>query len=74
MIHKHFVNRITKLEDAQGNNILTHDEIAYELVNYYKNLLSELAIDRTPVINHITQHIPFLITSENNQALMRPTM
>jgi hypothetical protein len=72
MIHRCFINRITKLEDAQGNTILNHDEIASELVNYYKNLLSEPDIDRTPAINHITQHIPSLITPEQNQALMRP--
>jgi hypothetical protein len=72
MIHRRFINHITKLEDAQGNIILNHEEIEIELVNYYKELLSEPPIDRTPTINHITQHIPSLITPEQNQALMRP--
>jgi len=31
MIHKCFINRITKMEDNQDNSILTHGEIASEL-------------------------------------------
>jgi hypothetical protein len=72
MIHRCFINHITKLEDAHGKHILNHDEISSELVNYYKNILSETDIDKTLTINHITQHIPALITPEQNQALMRP--
>jgi hypothetical protein len=70
MIHKCFINHITKLEDNQGNTILTHGEIANELRDYYKDLLSEPLTDRTPTIDRVTQNIPALISSEQNVALM----
>jgi hypothetical protein len=39
MIHRCFINHITKLEDSQGNTILTYGEITSELQDYYKSLL-----------------------------------
>jgi hypothetical protein len=41
------------------------------MVSYYKYLLSETIMDRTQDIRKITQHIPSLITTEQNEALMR---
>jgi hypothetical protein len=72
MVHRRYINRITKLEDEQGNPILDHDGLEVELVRYYKDILSEPPIDRTPTINRVIQHIPTLIMPEQNQALMRP--
>jgi hypothetical protein len=66
MINRRYINRITKLEDAQGNTILDHGEIETELVNYYKEIILEPPIDRTPTINCVTQHIIALITPEKN--------
>jgi hypothetical protein len=51
MVHRRYINHITKLEDAQGNPILDHEGIETELISYYKDLLSEPPIDRTPTIN-----------------------
>jgi hypothetical protein len=51
---------------------MEHEEMEDELVNYYTNLLSEPILDRSQAINKITQHIPNLITHEQNEALMRP--
>jgi hypothetical protein len=60
------------LEDSQGNTLLDHADIEEELVTYYKELLSEPPVDRMPTIRKVTQHIPTLITAEQNMALMRP--
>jgi hypothetical protein len=60
-----------KLEDAQGNHIMDHASIEDELVNYYKDLLSEPIRDKTQAIRKITRHIPSLITKEQNESLMR---
>jgi hypothetical protein len=72
MIHRHFINRIMKLEDSQGNTLLTHQEIMHELSGFYKDLLSEPHVDHTSAIERVTQNIPTLITQEQNEALMTP--
>jgi hypothetical protein len=72
MIHKRYVNRITKLENNQGQAIMDHEGMESELVNYYKDLLTEPVQDRSEAITTITQHIPNLISREHNEALMRP--
>jgi hypothetical protein len=72
MVHRRYINRITQLEDTQGNPILDHASIEVELVNYYKDLLSEPLRDRMSAISKITWHIPSLITKEHNETLMRP--
>jgi len=39
MIHKIYVNVITKLENDQGQPIMDHEGMENELINYYKILL-----------------------------------
>jgi len=51
---------------------LDHEGIETELVNYYQNILSKPIPDRSQAISKITIHIPTLITSKQNDALMRP--
>jgi hypothetical protein len=51
---------------------LDHAGIETELIRYYKYILSEPIMDKIEAINKITQHIPSLITLEQNSALMRP--
>jgi hypothetical protein len=72
MVHRRYINMITQLEDAQGNPIREHNQIAQELTNYYKDLLTETNDDREATIKKITRHIPSLVTQEQNEALMRP--
>jgi hypothetical protein len=72
MVHRRYINRITQLEDAQGNPIREHNQIVEELTNYYKELLTETNVDRKATIEKITRHIPTLVTQEKNEALMRP--
>ena len=74
MIHRCLINRITKLDDSQGNTLLTHWEITHELTDFYKDLLSEPNVDHTSTIEWVTQNIPTIITQEQNEALMTTIM
>jgi hypothetical protein len=40
MIHRCLINHITKMDDLQGNTLLTRQEIAYEMTKFYRDLLS----------------------------------
>jgi hypothetical protein len=66
MIQRRHINKITRLEDNQGQIIMDHKGIERELVRYFKEMLSELYLDRSLAIRKITQHIPPLITAEQN--------
>jgi hypothetical protein len=72
MVHIRYINKITQLEDNQGNPIRDHASITEELTNYYKYLLTEPIKERMLVICKITRHIPSLVTKEQNEALTRP--
>jgi hypothetical protein len=72
MVHRRYINKITHLEDAQGNPIREHTQIEEELKNYYKDLLTKTSQDRMTAIRWVTSHIPSLVTPEQNAALMRP--
>jgi hypothetical protein len=72
MVHRRYINIITQLEDAQENPIRYHDIIVEELINYYKNLLTEPINDRMSTISKITRNIPSLVTREHNEAMTRP--
>jgi hypothetical protein len=62
MVHHQYINRITHLEDAQGNPIREHNQIVEELNTYYKYLLTKTNEDRSTTIQRITGHIPSLVT------------
>ena len=66
IIQRRHINKITRLEDNQGQIIMDHKGIERELVRYFKEMLSELYLDRSLAIRKITQHIPPLITAEKN--------
>ena len=72
VMHRRHINRITHLEDDQGNPIREHQQIEEELLRYYQDLLKEPNIDRTEAIRRVTEHIPALVTPEQNSALTRP--
>jgi hypothetical protein len=72
VMHRRHVNRITHLEDGQGNIVREHSKIEAELINFYRDLLTETQEDRTEAIQRITRHIPTLVTPEQNAALTRP--
>ena len=72
MMHCRYINHITQLEDDQGTQIRDHDQIAEELNSFYQDLLTETNTNREEAIQKVTRHIPRLINSEQNTALMRP--
>ena len=64
MVHYCYINRVTHLEDAQGNPIREHTQIAEELNTYYKDLLTKTNGDRTAAIQRLIGYIPSLVTPE----------
>ena len=72
MMHRRHINKITHLEDIQGNLTREHSKIEEELLKYYQDLLTEPQLDRTAAIRRVTKHIPALVTPEQNAALTRP--
>jgi len=65
-------NRITHLTSDTGEHLYAHEDIATTLTDYYRNLLTEPSPNRSEAIAKITQHVPFLVTQEQNAALLRP--
>jgi exonuclease III len=72
MTHRRHINRITQLEDDQGNPIRDHDQIAEALNSFYQDLLMETNASREEAIQKVTRHIPRLVNSDQNRALLRP--
>jgi hypothetical protein len=63
-------NRIERLENDQGQDIMDHDGMEHKIINYYKDLLIEPCPDRSMTIHKINHHIPPLIIEEQNEALL----
>jgi len=72
MTHRRYINRISQLEDEKGVPIREHDKIAEALNSFSQDLLTETKTSRGEAIQKVTWHIPRLINSEQNSALMRP--
>jgi len=72
MMHRRHINKINHLEDSQGNLTRDHTKIEEELLRYYQDLLTEPQQNRTTAIRRVTEHIPTLVTSEQNVALTCP--
>jgi hypothetical protein len=65
-------NRITHLTSDTGEHLHAHEDIATTLTNYYRDLLTEPSLNRSEAIAKITQHVPSLVTQEQNATLLRP--
>jgi len=65
-------NRITKLKDSQGIELVAHKDLESILVQHFSNIAKEPLEDRSRFIDKFTQHIPKLVTSEDNHNLNRP--
>eukprot|EP00253_Pinus_taeda_P023276 PITA_23276 len=65
-------NRITKLKDSQGIKLLAHKDMESTLVQHFFDIAKEPMEDRTRFIDKITQHIPKLVTREDNHNLNKP--
>jgi len=67
-------NRITKLIDTQGKELSMHKDMESILVQHFQNIIKEPILDRSLFIKSFTQHIPKLVTREDNYNLNRLVM
>jgi hypothetical protein len=65
-------NKILKIKDQDGIERESHKEIENILVNHFHGIAQEPNQDRTEAIQRITQHIPRLVTEEQNINLNKP--
>jgi len=65
-------NRISKLKDYQGKELVSQIEIESILVQYFHSIAEEPLIDRSRFINKFTKFIPKLVTREDNHNINRP--
>ena len=69
-IQRQHTNRITSLTSANGDPLHSHEDLEAALVGHYQNLLTEPIPDRHEAIAKLTQHVPTLVTREQNLALL----
>jgi hypothetical protein len=72
IIHRRHSNNITRLISADGETIHSHEDMETTLIDYYQDLLTEPLLDRYEAITKVTQHVPSLVTQEENSALLHP--
>jgi len=65
-------NRITKLIDPQGIDEDTHKETEVVLVQHFQSIAKETMVGRSQFTKSFTQHIPKLVTREDNYNFNRP--
>lgn len=65
-------NKILKLRDSQGKELVTHKEMESTLVQYFLTIATEPILDRSQFIKKFTKYIPKLVTREDNHNLNRP--
>eukprot|EP00253_Pinus_taeda_P017519 PITA_17519 len=65
-------NHISQIINDQGEKVETQKEIEHEFIQHFKEMSKEPNINRTAAIEEITQHIPCLITEEQNTLLLKP--
>ena len=64
-------NRISKLRDFQGKELVFHKEMEFVLVQHFLSIAKEPLLDRSQFINKLTRYIPRLVTREDNHNLNR---
>jgi hypothetical protein len=65
-------NKILKIKDQDGIERESHQEIESALVSHFHGIAQEPHQDRSEAIQKITQHIPRLVTEEQNIFLNKP--
>lgn len=64
-------NRITKIKDSQGIELVYHNDLESVLVQHFFNIAKEPLEDRSRFIDHFTEYMPQLVTREDNHNLNR---
>jgi hypothetical protein len=65
-------NKILKIKDQDGIERESHQEIESAMVRHFHGIAQEPHQDRSEAIQRITQHIPRLVTEEQNIFLNKP--
>jgi hypothetical protein len=65
-------NKILKIRDQDGIERESHKEIENILVNHFHGISQEPNQDKMEAIRRITQHIPRIVTEEQNINLNKP--
>ena len=65
-------NRITKLIDPQGKELNTQKEMEFVLVQHFQSIAEETIADKSQFIKSFNQHIPKLVTKEDNYNINKP--
>jgi hypothetical protein len=65
-------NKILKIRDQDGIERESHQEIENTLVNHFQGIAQEPNQDRSEAIQRIIQHIPKLVTEDQNVGLSKP--
>jgi 23S rRNA U2552 (ribose-2'-O)-methylase RlmE/FtsJ len=65
-------NKIMKIRDQDGIERESHKDIETTLVNHFHRIAQEHNQDRMKAIQKIIQHIPHLVTEEQNNNLSKP--
>eukprot|EP00253_Pinus_taeda_P015037 PITA_15037 len=71
-IQRRMRNNISQIINEQGEKMETQEEIEHEFIQHFKEMSKEPRINRTAAIEEITQHIPHLISEEQNSLLLKP--
>eukprot|EP00253_Pinus_taeda_P012127 PITA_12127 len=71
-VQRRMRNHISQIINDQGEKVETQKEIEHEFIQHFKEMSKEPNINRTTAIEEITQHIPRLITEEQNTLLLKP--
>jgi hypothetical protein len=65
-------SKIPKIRDRDGIERESHKDIETTLVNHFHGISQEPNQDRTEAIQNVIQHIPHLVTEEQNNNLNKP--
>eukprot|EP00253_Pinus_taeda_P028234 PITA_28234 len=69
-IQRRMHNNIPFIQNRSGAKVEAHEEIEKELLNHFKQILTEDGGDRRQAIQKITNNIPKIIMEEQNELLM----
>lgn len=71
-IQRRMHNKITFVNNQQGERIEAHEDMEKEFTGYFKDILKEPDGNRDEAIRAITQHIPKIINEDHNNQLLQP--
>ena len=71
MIQRCQHNKIFSLKDLEGNCLVEHQDLEKELVNHFKEILTDPNPDRSAAIDQIKQYILAVFNRDQNLALLR---